>query len=144
MRSSSVSSMSWLEGPRLEGQPVADARVIPIGGERPRRSSAGGTEPNASTPGRTSPAPDAVAAGPSRASGERARRRQASPLIDQSAIAAAEARPARQARQPRPKMTPDVVEQASDVSIPSHQTADLERKIAGALAFVRRRITGEA
>ena len=49
---------------------MADARVIPIGSDRPRR---------------TSNAAAAVAAGASRASGERARRRQASPLIDQSA-----------------------------------------------------------
>jgi 1-acyl-sn-glycerol-3-phosphate acyltransferase len=132
---------------------MADARVIPIGGERPRR---------------TSTAADAVAAGASRASGERARRRQASPLLDQSAAPAP-------APVPRPK--PQVAEPddesvdqetagvpADDVRAdevvggrlsgdargetqygdPGHRPPDWERKVAGALAFVRRRVTGEA
>jgi 1-acyl-sn-glycerol-3-phosphate acyltransferase len=117
--------------------------VIPIDGERPRRSPADRAAPKASTRRRTSTAADAVAAGASRASGERARRRQASPLIDQSAIAAAEP-PSAQPARPAPPRSPDVVEQPSAASIPRHQNAELERKVAGALAFVRRRITGEA
>jgi 1-acyl-sn-glycerol-3-phosphate acyltransferase len=129
--------MSW-----LEEHTVADARVIPIGGERPRRSPADRPAAKASTPRRTSTAADAVAAGASRASGERARRRQASPLIDQSAIAAAQA--AQPARPDRPKAAHDVAGQSSEVSLRPHLNADLESKVAGALAFVRRRITGEA
>jgi 1-acyl-sn-glycerol-3-phosphate acyltransferase len=130
---------------------MADARVIPIGGERPRR---------------TSNAADAVAAGASRASGERARRRQASPLLDQSTTPAP-------APMPRPK--PPVAEPEPDDELGEQETAgvpaddvppdevvggppigdeqygdsgrrspDWERKVAGALAFVRRRVTGEA
>jgi len=45
---------------------VPDARVIPIGGDRP---------------GRSSTAADAVAAGAARASGERTRRRRTTPLL---------------------------------------------------------------
>jgi 1-acyl-sn-glycerol-3-phosphate acyltransferase len=124
MQWSNASSKSWLEGPA-----VADARVIPIGGERPRRSQAA----------------DAVAAGASRASGERARRRQASPLIDQTAIPATEPPAAAAPSRPAPpEPPPDVVEPASEASIPRYQGVDLEQKVAGALAFVRRRITGEA
>jgi 1-acyl-sn-glycerol-3-phosphate acyltransferase len=127
---------------------VADARVIPIASERPRR---------------TSTAADAVAAGASRASGERARRRQASPLLDQSATPALEPAP-----QPAPDPAPNVsvvsdarsharLDARSDarsdagsdqttgqVTARKHHPADLERRVAGALAFVRRRITGEA
>jgi 1-acyl-sn-glycerol-3-phosphate acyltransferase len=130
---------------------MADARVIPIGGERPRRAS------NAA---------DAVAAGASRASGERARRRQASPLLDQSATPAAAPvpRPKPPVADPEPDdelpeqetagvpaddVPPDEVvggppigdEQYGD---PGHRSPDWERKVAGALAFVRRRVTGEA
>ncbi len=125
---------------------MADARVIPIGSERPRR---------------TSTAADAVAAGASRASGERARRRQASPLLDQSATPAVAPDPG-----PDALNAPDTSggsdaeattaettggDRAADerapkrpLAAPKSQAADLERKVAGALAFVRRRITGEA
>jgi 1-acyl-sn-glycerol-3-phosphate acyltransferase len=155
--------------------------VIPIGGERPRR-----TQARQSTPRRTPSAADAVAAGASRASGERARRRQASPLIDPTAepapsppprattsrAAAPEAKsrvqPGRHPPDPPSELTAEavadhVVDQsydhedgAPDPAAPEHVTApavkaprrrtpaDLERKVAGALAFVRRRITGEA
>jgi 1-acyl-sn-glycerol-3-phosphate acyltransferase len=137
---------------------VADARVIPIGGDRPRR-----TRGNQTNPSRASTAADAVAAGASRALGERARRRQASPLIDQSASPAASP-PAPSAslrdetptghadEQPAEAVAQRVVEQVAgdvsnqgtgQVSAAKHQP-ELERKVAGALAFVRRRITGEA
>jgi 1-acyl-sn-glycerol-3-phosphate acyltransferase len=132
---------------------MADARVIPIGGERPRR---------------TSTAADAVAAGASRASGERARRRQASPLLDQSATPAAA--PAPRPKPPVAEPDDELVDQetaavpADDVLAdevvggrlsgddrgetqygdPGHRSPDWERKVAGALAFVRRRVTGEA
>ena len=125
---------------------MADARVIPIGSERPRR---------------TSTAADAVAAGASRASGERARRRQASPLLDQSATPAVAPDPAPDAlnapdtsgRSDAEATTaePTGRDRAADegapkrpLAAPKSQAADLERKVAGALAFVRRRITGEA
>jgi 1-acyl-sn-glycerol-3-phosphate acyltransferase len=130
---------------------VADARVIPIGGERPRRAQAG-----QSSRSRTPTAADAVAAGASRASGERARRRQASPLIDPSALVAADAlrvdisgpeapdepageRAAEESVQP-------AAEQPATAALTSggRKSSELERKVAGALAFVRRRITGEA
>jgi 1-acyl-sn-glycerol-3-phosphate acyltransferase len=162
---------------------VADARVIPIGGERPRR-----TQARRSTPRRTPSAADAVAAGASRASGERARRRQASPLIDPTAEpapspspragtsgdAAPDETPGEQPRAHSPvhstgqsadqltghsiepdqdqqdvqvapdRVAPDKVTDAALTAPRRHQPADLERKVAGALAFVRRRITGEA
>jgi 1-acyl-sn-glycerol-3-phosphate acyltransferase len=135
---SSASSMSW-----PGGRAVADARVIPIGAERPRRSPANRTASSPASPSRTTTAADAVAAGASRASGERSRRRQASPLIDQSASPATEpaAQPAPAATQDE---TPTGTTQRRELTAPRHQAAELERKVAGALAFVRRRITGEA
>jgi 1-acyl-sn-glycerol-3-phosphate acyltransferase len=63
---------------------VADARVIPIDGERPGRRRTADEKtppPKRGTTARPSAA-DAVAAGASRASGERARRRRATPLLD--------------------------------------------------------------
>jgi len=130
---------------------MADARVIPIGGERPRR---------------TSNAADAVAAGASRASEERARRRQASPLLDQSATPAPAPVPRPKPPVAEPEPDDELVEQetagvpADDVppdevvggqpigdeqyGDPGHRSPDWERKVAGALAFVRRRVTGEA
>jgi 1-acyl-sn-glycerol-3-phosphate acyltransferase len=144
---------------------MADARVIPIGGERPRR---------------TSTAADAVAAGASRASGERARRRQASPLLDQDATPAPP--PATRAKPPIVRADGEPAERAAgsrvraddlaaadhraadhqgghhqgghhqggdprdgtEIGASGHRPADWEGKVAGALAFVRRRITGEA
>jgi 1-acyl-sn-glycerol-3-phosphate acyltransferase len=130
---------------------MADARVIPIGGERPRR---------------TSNAADAVAAGASRASGERARRRQASPLLDQSATPAPVPRPKppvaepadelgeqETAGVPAPDLPVDEVvgghptsDERGDAHYgdPRRRSPDWEGKVAGALAFVRRRVTGEA
>jgi 1-acyl-sn-glycerol-3-phosphate acyltransferase len=95
---------------------MADARVIPIGdGDRPRR-----TPPTSST---STSAANAVAAGANRASGERSRRRTASPLLPETAGEAP---------------SPDTGQRAAGAG------DDWESKVAGALAFVRRRITGEA
>jgi 1-acyl-sn-glycerol-3-phosphate acyltransferase len=127
---------------------MPDARIIPIdGGDRPRRT--------ASTPS----AADAVAAGASRASGERARRRTASPLLADpdhaSDVPPPDTRP--RPRRPRKKSPqpaaasqpaptretaapPAEAETAAAVAVPQD---DWEHKVAGALAFVRRRITGE-
>jgi 1-acyl-sn-glycerol-3-phosphate acyltransferase len=97
---------------------MADARVIPIGdGDRPRH-----TPPTSSTSTSTSAA-NAVAAGANRASGERSRRRTASPLLPETAGEAP---------------SPDTSQRAAGAG------DDWESKVAGALAFVRRRITGEA
>jgi 1-acyl-sn-glycerol-3-phosphate acyltransferase len=145
---------------------MADARVLPFGGERPRRTQAGQSPPGTSSPRRSPTAADAVATGASRASGERSRRRQASPLIDQGASPAVDA-PTLGAPMhlPRETSTGHGDEQPTDAAadqpvdqggenpagrvgghlfVPGHRPADLERKVAGALAFVRRRITGEA
>ncbi|MDQ1669338.1 MAG: hypothetical protein QOE40_1399 [Actinomycetota bacterium] len=95
---------------------MADARVIPIGdGDRPRH-----TPPTSST---STSAANAVAAGANRASGERSRRRTASPLLPETAGEAP---------------SPDTSQRAAGAA------DDWESKVAGALAFVRRRITGEA
>ena len=146
---------------------MADARVIPIGGERPRR-----TRTSQSNQSRTSTAADAVAAGASRASGERARRRQASPLIDQSATPPAgplppsgrahsrgeaptpppgEQTPLEQPKLEQPPLEPDANEPEvperlalEQLAAPGDHSAQWEHKVAGALAFVRRRVTGEA
>ena len=79
-----------------------------------------------------SPAAQAVAAGASRASGEWTRRRRATPLIDPGA-------------QPGPAEQPDGPPAAGQT--PDEQTPEdlpeWERKLAAALAFVRRRLTGE-
>jgi 1-acyl-sn-glycerol-3-phosphate acyltransferase len=137
---------------------MADARVIPIdGGNRPRRRPS------------TSSAADAVAAGASRASGERARRRSASPLlVDAEATSPPEARPrprrprktapkaapARPIRQADAELAPQAPDEAASESFAGQAPGDgsepaaasmrdWEAKVAGALAFVRRRITGE-
>ncbi len=81
---------------------MPDARVIPIGG---------GEQP----PRRTAAAADAVAAGASRATGERGRRRS-TPLLDEP------------------------VRAVEEVPV---ETPEWERRLAGALAFVRRRLTGD-
>ena len=121
---------------------MPDARVIPIGGDdRPRRT----------------PAADAVAAGASRASGERARRRSGSPLLGGTPApgeAAAPARPARRrtakkAASPPATPPPEPVETVLDepeTGAPPAATPVLpewERKVAATLAFVRRRLTGD-
>ena len=85
---------------------MPDARVIPISG--------GGEQ----APRRTAAAADAVAAGASRATGERGRRRS-TPLLDESVTA------------------------VDAVADPPVETPEWERRLAGALAFVRRRLTGD-
>jgi 1-acyl-sn-glycerol-3-phosphate acyltransferase len=121
---------------------MPDARVIPIGGDdRPRRASAA----------------DAVAAGASRASGERARRRSGSPLLGGTPApveAAAPTRPARRrtakkAAPPPATPPPEPVETVLDEPGTGAPRADAlvlpewERKVASTLAFVRRRLTGD-
>jgi 1-acyl-sn-glycerol-3-phosphate acyltransferase len=121
---------------------MPDARVIPIGGDdQPRRT----------------PAADAVAAGASRASGERARRRAGSPLLGDTPApgeAAAPARPARRRtakKTPPPPATPppepvETVLDEPETGAPPATAPVLpewERKVAATLAFVRRRLTGD-
>ena len=136
--------------PKVAGRPgrpspagpaaVPDARVIPIGGDEPRRSSAA----------------DAVAAGASRASGERSRRRRATPLLDETAAAAEPSRPAPSAapsyagRQDqhagRADRTGDrgaARRVAGAGAGPGPELPEWERKVAAGLAFVRRRLTGD-
>jgi 1-acyl-sn-glycerol-3-phosphate acyltransferase len=121
---------------------MPDARVIPIGGDdRPRRASAA----------------DAVAAGASRASGERARRRSGSPLLGGTPApveATVPTRPARRrtakkAAPPPATPPPEPVETVLDEPGTGAPRADAlvlpewERKVASTLAFVRRRLTGD-
>jgi 1-acyl-sn-glycerol-3-phosphate acyltransferase len=121
---------------------MPDARVIPIGGDdRPRRTSAA----------------DAVAAGASRASGERARRRSGSPLLGGTPAPGEAAAPARPARRrtatktaPPPAIPPpepvEIVLDEPETGAPPADTPVLpewERKVAATLAFVRRRLTGD-
>ncbi len=119
---------------------MPDARVIPIGGDEPRRSSAA----------------DAVAAGASRASGERSRRRRATPLLGDAATGAEPGRPAPPVRRrttaaktssPAEATGPAVEELLDALPDPEPTEAselpDWERRVAAALAFVRRRLTGD-
>ena len=114
---------------------MPDARVIPIGGDdAPRRSAAA----------------DAVAAGASRASGERSRRPRVTPLLDGSTAPDPQSpapRPARRRTTSRPATpTPPVdtpAAEAEPVAPAAVELPDWERKVAGALAFVRRRLTGD-
>jgi 1-acyl-sn-glycerol-3-phosphate acyltransferase len=94
---------------------VPDARVIPFeGGERPARGQA---------------AADAVAAGASRAGDERARRRRATPLLADAPAVVDE---------------PVVVDvEGAEDTAPPAEAPEWERKVAAALAFVRRRLTGD-
>jgi 1-acyl-sn-glycerol-3-phosphate acyltransferase len=121
---------------------MPDARVIPIGGDdQPRRT----------------PAADAVAAGASRASGERARRRAGSPLLGATPAPGETAAPARPARRRTAKKTPpppatpppepvETVLDEPETGAPPATAPVLpewERKVAATLAFVRRRLTGD-
>ncbi len=119
---------------------MPDARVIPIGGDEPRRSSAA----------------DAVSAGASRASSERSRRRRATPLLDDTATGAEPSRPAPSPRRrttgartgaPAGPTAPAVEELLDAVPepepAPAAELPEWERKAAAALAFVRRRLTGD-
>jgi 1-acyl-sn-glycerol-3-phosphate acyltransferase len=132
---------------------VADARVIPIDGDRPRRRAS------------TASAADAVAAGASRASGERARGRRSSPLLagaDPAGTSLSRSRrtsgtrrtggtrepaAADAGREPPPPADP-LSADASDGTDGTDGTggrppAEWEQKAAAALAFLRRRLTGE-
>jgi 1-acyl-sn-glycerol-3-phosphate acyltransferase len=132
---------------------MPEARVIPIGGDRPDRKTS---------------AADAVAAGASRASGERARRRRSTPLLDQAAAtpgdrgAAPAGQPGERATTGRPATEQVATEQvateqvaaeevlresaSASASAPDAATREMpewERRVAAALAFLRRRITGD-
>ena len=123
---------------------MADARVIPIdGGDRPRR-----------TPSRKAGASarDTVAAGAARASGERARTRRTTPLLEAETPVKVEHRgrapsavaPGAKKRPKAPKHVDPPATQAGDELANSRaQVPDWERKAASALAFLRRRITGD-
>ena len=108
---------------------MTQARVIPIGGERPRRSGGRSAGDKAAS---------AVAAGAARAGGERARRRrQATPLITEPP-APADGDMMRAGREAE-AIGERVVENLSREAAPS----EVERQLAAAMAFLRRRITGE-
>jgi 1-acyl-sn-glycerol-3-phosphate acyltransferase len=100
---------------------VAEARVIPIGGDDRRR---------------TASAADAVAAGASRAGSERARRTRATPLLDEAEAKAAAAEADTVAAQSG--LADDDGDQVPVLELP-----EWERKVAATLAFVRRRLTGD-
>ena len=133
---------------------MPDARVIPIGdGDRlPRRPDPSGVSAADS-------AADSVAAGASRASGERARRRR-SPLLDDAGSAPVPARPraarprTSSGRPPATDAPPTVAEGpaadevarepvAPGAAVAPEEMPEWERKVAAALAFVRRRLTGD-
>jgi 1-acyl-sn-glycerol-3-phosphate acyltransferase len=102
---------------------MPQARVIPIDGERPRRRPAAGA---------------AVAAGAARAGGERERRRRrTTPLIGEPPPPGddALARAGRQAGEVGQRL----VEGLSRDATPS----EVEERLAAAMAFLRRRLTGE-
>jgi 1-acyl-sn-glycerol-3-phosphate acyltransferase len=120
---------------------MADARIIPLDGQRPSRK-----------------AQAALDAGAARAGGERERRRRrTTPLLEQAeADQQPGSRPARTAPRPvrattRPADDARAArEEAADVGrrlvedLPADVTpSELERRVAEALAFVRRRLTGD-
>ena len=110
---------------------MPDARVIPFdGSERPRRTPGKAPSPKPS-------ASDAVAAGAARASDERARRRKPSPLIEEPIGDPVVAPGADDT------VADDFVDPARSAGPASEQAAEWERRFASAMAFVRRRITGE-
>ncbi len=135
---------------------MPEARVIPIGGgDRPKRRPA-------------SSATDAVAAGAARATGERSRRRTASPLLDPDAKPPTERRSRAAAAKPRTRKVakaggtagsragaePPAAEVFDELSAAIETDGETEapemrleeeweRKLAGVLAFVRRRLTGD-
>ena len=133
---------------------MPEARVIPIdGGDRPKR-------------GKPRSAGDAVAAGAARASGERARRRTTTPLLDVdsqppperpnrpprkrsgAASRAADARARTDSTVPPAEVFDDLTaaseEMAATGEAPGERLEEeWERKLAGVLAFLRRRLTGE-
>ncbi len=135
---------------------MPEARVIPIdGGDRPKRR-----------PARS--ASDAVAAGAARATGERSRRRTTSPLLDPDAKPPTERRSRAAAAKPRARKVakagspagspagaePPPAEVFDELSAAIETDAEAgapearleeewERKLAGVLAFLRRRLTGD-
>jgi 1-acyl-sn-glycerol-3-phosphate acyltransferase len=135
---------------------MPEARVIPIdGSDRPKRR-----------PARS--ASDAVAAGAARATDERSRRRTTSPLLDPDAKPPAERRSRAASAKPRPRKVAkaggtagsragaeppaaEVFDELSAAIEPDGETVspserleeEWERKLAGVLAFVRRRLTGD-
>jgi 1-acyl-sn-glycerol-3-phosphate acyltransferase len=135
---------------------MPEARVIPIdGGDRPKRR-----------PARS--ASDAVAAGAARATGERSRSRTTSPLLDPDAkppaeprtrAASAKSRPRKVAKSAGAAGSPagaeppaaEVFDELTAAIEPDGETGapdvrleeEWERKLAGVLAFVRRRLTGD-
>jgi 1-acyl-sn-glycerol-3-phosphate acyltransferase len=137
---------------------MPEARVIPIDGDRPKKRP-------------TRSARDAVAAGAARASDERSRRRTASPLLDPDAKppAGRSSRSGSTSKQPRkaartvakPGPNAETESTTPPAEIFDELTAAIEpgdeelaepgirleeeweRKLAGALAFVRRRLTGD-
>jgi 1-acyl-sn-glycerol-3-phosphate acyltransferase len=135
---------------------MPEARVIPIDGERPKKR-----------PARS--ATDAVAAGAARASGERSRRRTTSPLLDPEAKPPAEPRTRAASAKPRPRKVAKARNRAGSGAGAEPPAAEVfdeltaaiepgddalaepgvrleeewERKLAGVLSFVRRRLTGD-
>jgi 1-acyl-sn-glycerol-3-phosphate acyltransferase len=135
---------------------MPEARVIPIDGERPKKR-----------PARS--ATDAVAAGAARASGERSRRRTTSPLLDPEAKPPAEPRTRAPSAKPRPRKVAKARNRAGSGAGAEPPAAEVfdeltaaiepgddalaepgvrleeewERKLAGVLSFVRRRLTGD-
>lgn len=133
---------------------MPEARVIPIDGDRPKRR-----------PPRS--ASEAVAAGAARASDERSRSRTTSPLLDPDAKPPAERRDPPAAARRRPPKTArkgakpragaetlppaEVFDELTAAIEPVDEAADprerleedWERKLAGVLAFLRRRLTGD-
>jgi 1-acyl-sn-glycerol-3-phosphate acyltransferase len=136
---------------------MPEARVIPIDGDRPKRRA-----PRSAS--------DAVAAGAARATGERSRRRTSTPLLDPDAKPPAErpsrgastkARPSKTARTGRTAASRAGAEPPPPAEVFDELTAAIEpvddgvaepgerleeeweRKLAGVLAFLRRRLTGD-
>ncbi len=151
---------------------MAQARVIPIDGERPRRRPTGaGTSAGAgSTPSTQNRAASAVAAGAARAGGERERRRRkTTPLITdpgsrtvESAEPVVEATPAdvaqtltKKGRGPAElssggdvltragREAGEVGRRVADDLSPDAAPGEVEAQLAAAMAFLRRRLTGE-
>jgi 1-acyl-sn-glycerol-3-phosphate acyltransferase len=137
---------------------MPEARVIPIDGDRPKRR-----------PPRS--ASDAVAEGAARATGERSRRRTTTPLLDPDAKPPAERRSRRPSATKQPSTTTrrggtassragaepppppaEVFDELASVIEPVDEGVEApgerleeewERKLAGVLAFLRRRLTGD-
>ncbi len=108
---------------------MSDARIIPLDGDRPRR--------------RRPDAGSAVAAAAARAGGERERRRRrTTPLLEQAE--------ADQPIAPRSERHARLVAEATEVGeklvadLDANTTpTEVERKVAAALDFLRRRVTGD-